>query len=271
MYLRANTGHNDYHYYKNNLLQVYGNSSVLIASIIALFFPGEWTWWILLIALMFDVLIPILWRSTLKYMAPTFEIETYHERFWLFIIIVLGESILGAITWVSREQLEASTLSIIFAAILLSFIHWWIYFEYVSQAEIIKKNIVPWTYLHLPLTLCFTFISSAVLYLVEHNSAGESHTALTILTICCIGVLLTVVGFQKITWSYSKLVPKKPQYIRHLIVPAILMLVFLLDLGLTAQAILWWVTISAMAPIIVRGYMLTINFKKYKLSQEYKP
>ncbi|AKH32442.1 Bacterial low temperature requirement A protein (LtrA) [candidate division SR1 bacterium Aalborg_AAW-1] len=267
MYLRTNTGHKDPLYCKNNRLQIYGNSMVLIASIIALFLPGAWSVWILLMALGLDVLIPILGKSTLKYLVPSFEVETYHERFGLFIIIVLGESILGAITGIHWDSLTHGTLSLIGAALLLSFVHWWIYFEYVSTAKILKENILSRTYLHLPLTICFTLISATVLYLVEH-STETSHGPMLLLIVCCIIVMATVIGFEKITGPYSKLVPKTSAHLRHMGLPIIGMIFLLPNRGLSNQTSLWIITIFAIIPIAIRAYLLTQGFRKHKASQE---
>lgn len=261
MYLWSNVGHNDVSYCKNNLLQVYGNSIVLISSIIALFFSWEWTARILIAALILDVFIPILWRSTIESL-PTLEIETYHERFGLFVIIVLGESILGAITGVHWEYINTSTISLIGAALLLSFVHWRIYFEYVSQADIIKKNILGWTYLHLPLTICFTLISSVILYLVEHSTKIISHGPITLLTICCIIIMITIMWFEKITGTYNALISKDIRYRRHMIVPIIGMLLLLPNRWLSSQTLLRLIAILAMIPIFIRAYLLTINYKK---------
>lgn len=267
MYLWTTHGNKDPQYCKSTLLQVYGNSIVLIASIIALFLPWAWTVWMLLIALMFDVLIPIFWQSTLKSLIPSFEIEIYNERFGLFIIIVLGESILGAITGVHWESLHGDTLFLIGMALLLSFVHWWLYFEYVSQAEIIKKHLLSRTYLHLPLTICFTLISSTVLYLVEH-SQENNQAALLLLITCCITVMLIIICFEKITGPYNQLVAKSPNHIRHMLVPILGMICLLPNRWLSAQALLWWVTIFAMIPIGIRAYTLSILFKKYKASKQ---
>ncbi|USN56784.1 MAG: low temperature requirement protein A [Candidatus Peribacteria bacterium] len=186
MYLRANTGNKDAHYCKNNLLQVYGNSAVLIASIVALFLPGERAGRILLGALAVDLLIPYLGRATLKYLAPSFETDTYSERFGLFIIIVLGESVLGAVTGVEREQLSGINLTLIAGALMLSFVYRWLYFEYVSQATIIKKHILKRTYLHLPLTIFFTLISALIVYLIEYGQTIESRLPAILLILSCI-------------------------------------------------------------------------------------
>lgn len=174
-------------------------------------------------------MVPYIGRSTIKYIAPSFETDTYSERFGLFIIIVLGESIVGAISSVTWDHLNLGSLSLIAAAILLSFTHRWIYFEYVSQAHIRKEKILSRSYLHLPLTIAFTLISATIIYIVEYSEIGSSHIPIMVLIASCIIVMATVIRFERITGPYNTLIPKKNTFTRHMVVPIIIMIIFLFD------------------------------------------
>ena len=91
------------------------------------------------------------------------------ERLGLFVIIVLGEVIVGAVGGMaeldplSRDEVVIGLLGMIVAIGL-----WWIYFDLVSHREPISRRTQVWLNLHLPLVVGIAAGGAAVLSTVEH-------------------------------------------------------------------------------------------------------
>ncbi|KAG0260998.1 hypothetical protein DFQ27_003215 [Actinomortierella ambigua] len=117
----------------------------------------------------------------------TFAGSHLPERFALFTIIVLGESIIGLIglsvganSWeFGQEQYLA--LCLLFTVILYSL--WWLYFDDFSEDVFHNTTSLSqlWAYLHLPLHVCMVLVGTGALdlirlYQLEHHIKQISHT-----------------------------------------------------------------------------------------------
>ena len=55
------------------------------------------------------------------------------ERFGLFIIIVLGEVVVGAVTGMSDAERTALTITTGMLGLMIGFAFWWTYFDFVGR------------------------------------------------------------------------------------------------------------------------------------------
>jgi low temperature requirement protein LtrA len=91
------------------------------------------------------------------------------ERMGLFVIIVLGEVIVGAVTGMADvEPLELDGIVIGLLGVVVAIGLWWIYFDLVSHRAPISRGTQVWLYLHLPLVIATAAGGAAVLNTVEH-------------------------------------------------------------------------------------------------------
>ncbi len=74
-------------------------------------------------------------RARSRSTATSWDVETTHfaERFQLFIIIALGESIVITGATTAALDLDAGTMAALLLAFLSSAALWWLYFDYVAQ------------------------------------------------------------------------------------------------------------------------------------------
>ena len=97
---------------------------------------ARWALW--LAALGLDYLAPLV-RYQVPGLAPlgldAWEVETSHfaERFQLFVIIALGESIVVTGITTSERPLDAATVAAFSLAFLTTAAFWWLYFDYVAR------------------------------------------------------------------------------------------------------------------------------------------
>lgn len=91
------------------------------------------------------------------------------ERLGLFVIIVLGEVIVGAVNGVADiSPLDVDVVLIGLLGVLVSIGLWWIYFDLVSHRVPIARRTQLWLYLHLPLVIALAAGGAGVLDTVEH-------------------------------------------------------------------------------------------------------
>ncbi|MFC1412993.1 low temperature requirement protein A [Streptacidiphilus sp. N1-12] len=98
------------------------------------------------------------------------------ERFGLFIIIVLGETVTGVVDGLSHEPTSALTLAVGLVAVIVGFGAWWTYFDFAGhrQPRPTRASTAQWMLVHLPLTAAVAVMGAAMVDLVEH--AHDSRT-----------------------------------------------------------------------------------------------
>jgi low temperature requirement protein LtrA len=91
------------------------------------------------------------------------------ERMGLFVIIVLGEVIVGAVTGMADvHPLEAEGIVIGLLGVVVAIGLWWIYFDLVSYRVPVPRRTQLWLNLHFPLVVAIAGGGAAVLNTVEH-------------------------------------------------------------------------------------------------------
>lgn len=98
------------------------------------------------------------------------------ERFGLFIIIVLGETVTAVVDGLAHEPTNALTLAVGLVAVVVGFGAWWTYFDFAGHRlpRPTRVSTVQWMLVHLPLTATVAAMGAAMVGLVEH--AHDSRT-----------------------------------------------------------------------------------------------
>lgn len=93
------------------------------------------------------------------------------ERLGLFVIIVLGEVIVGSVTGIAElEELDLDGAAVGILGVLVAIGLWWIYFDLVSLREPISRYSQLWLNLHFPLVVAITAGGAGVLNTVGRPS-----------------------------------------------------------------------------------------------------
>jgi low temperature requirement protein LtrA len=92
------------------------------------------------------------------------------ERFGLFVIIVLGEVVLGVVAGLSVAERDATTILTGMLALWLGFGFWWIYFDLVGRRlpRADGGAVSSWVMSHLPITLAITGAGAGMVSLIGH-------------------------------------------------------------------------------------------------------
>ncbi|MGH8870818.1 MAG: low temperature requirement protein A [Acidimicrobiia bacterium] len=115
------------------------------------------------------------------------------ERLGLFVIIVLGEVIVGAITGMADiEVLGTDGIVIGLLGVLVAIGLWWIYFDLVSHHPPISRRTQVWANLHFPLVAAVAAGGAGVLNTVEHAAEALPDAVRWLLVGALAAAMLTV-------------------------------------------------------------------------------
>jgi low temperature requirement protein LtrA len=123
------------------------------------------------------------------------------ERFGLFTIIVLAESILGTVNGIAGVKDKAPAAWIAFIlGILISFLLWSIYFDMTSEQETKKGyGYLQWfLILHFPILMALNVIGACIKILLTDIVVGVNSHVQWIFCIAIAIILLVVVAITKI-------------------------------------------------------------------------
>lgn len=102
--------------------------------------------------------------------------ESMAERFGLFIIIVLGEVVVGVADGLGEAGSGARTFATALVALGIGFGLWWNYFDFVGR-RVPRPETGPrsiWLYGHLPLAMSIAATGAGMVSLIEHAADGRA-------------------------------------------------------------------------------------------------
>ncbi len=93
------------------------------------------------------------------------------ERLGLFVIIVLGEVIVGAVEGMANlDPITAIGVEVGLLGVVVAIGGWWIYFDLVSNHAPTPRRTQLWLYLHLPFVIAMAAVGAGVLNAVEGST-----------------------------------------------------------------------------------------------------
>jgi len=127
--------------------------------------------------------------------------ETLVERFGLFTIIVLAESILGTVNGIAEvKDKDASAWIAFILGILIAFLLWSLYFDMTSEQE--TKNgygYMQWLiFLHFPLLASLSVVGACLKVLIADMKAGNHLTVQWMFCVSVATILFMITGIAKI-------------------------------------------------------------------------
>jgi len=94
------------------------------------------------------------------------------ERMGLFVIIVLGEVVVGSVNGMADlTPLDLDESIIGLCGVLVAIGLWWLYFDLVSHRPPVSRLTQLWLYLHLPMVIAIAAGGAGVLATVEHATS----------------------------------------------------------------------------------------------------
>lgn len=151
-----------------------GFSFTVLIWILSLFIPAPFRFIIWIIAMLIDIVITII--ITRKHMDLTPNTFHLSERFGLFVIIVLGETVFGLVASLATSEWSITTISVMGGGLTVAFGLWWIYFDTADGSAIraLKERrqvgiYLSWLYLHFPLLIGIAAMGDGISHIVKAN------------------------------------------------------------------------------------------------------
>lgn len=175
-----------------------GFSVSIVLFIISIFVPPPWRFVLWGLGLTIDLVTPV---TTLHLQArlPRLSNSKLPERFGLFVIIVLGEAIIGVVRGVAQGSELTPLVSLTgVLGMALAFGLWWVYFDFVAR-RIPKPNVwymLTWGYLHLPLVMGIAAVGAGVSNALAQGGLSLDVANHRLLAAAVAVVLLTIGGLE---------------------------------------------------------------------------
>ena len=123
-----------------------------------------------------ELLVPV-WAERAE--RTTFHPEHISERYGLFMIIVLGESVLASSLAIQSvlggDGLTLEVFGVIAGSLLIVYALWWIYFDRPEEHMLDSvATAIPWSYLHLPIFASVAAVGAGLVVAIEEAS-GHAH------------------------------------------------------------------------------------------------
>jgi low temperature requirement protein LtrA len=150
---------------------VLGFSASVACWLVSLLVPAPARFGLWGLGLLIDLLTPL---TTMGAEAQLPKLSTSHlpERFGLFILIVLGESVAGVVNGLGHSKsLHLHSVLLGMLGLILSFSLWWIYFDHIMNRRT-KPSIwwtLGWAYAHLVLAMGLVALGAAVRNVIAHE------------------------------------------------------------------------------------------------------
>lgn len=98
------------------------------------------------------------------------------ERYGLFVIIVLGEVVVGVAQGPSEAERNPESIATRLVGLMIRFASWWTYFDFVGRRLPLDHSPTGarWLLAHLPVTMSVAAAGAAMVSLIEH--AGDPST-----------------------------------------------------------------------------------------------
>lgn len=125
-----------------------------------------------------ECIILIFWRRR-----PSYDVVTdpMVERFGLFIIIVLGEVVIGVVNGLTDTGRSPLVTTTGLLGLLIGFGFWWNYADLVSRRlpRETGHSLATWIFTHLPLTMAVATAGAGMVGLVEHATDPRTPVAVS--------------------------------------------------------------------------------------------
>jgi low temperature requirement protein LtrA len=181
------------------------------------------------------------------------------ERYGLFVIIVLGEVVVGVVGGVADSARDVESIATGLLALMIGFAYWWTYFDFVGRRlprdEPVVRN--GWLVAHLPLTMSIAAAGAAMVSLIEQAGDGATPRGTAWLLSGSVALALTGMVLQVRTLlDYEKL----PELLRPVSGAMLVTALIALFLGLLAPmpwllAALLFATLTALWVYAVARWM----------------
>lgn len=158
---------------------------------ISIFFPLPWKYLFWVLALVSEITLSYMPSTRAIFAALPVSHTHVPERFGLFTIIFLGESVAGMVAGLREHDFEIVPYVSAVLGLLITFSLWWLYFGNVKETALRKLGVLSgkWIYVHLPFMMGLAALGVAT----EHAIATGAESGMDIASIYLLSGSLAVI------------------------------------------------------------------------------
>lgn len=238
MYWRADRWMQDGHALSRRFVTYFSTAVVLwIASV---FVPAPYRFLVWLVAFAVELAGPFLAPGKAAVRGSPADLPHMQERYALFTIIVLGESLIKLIGALASEELLSSAPLLGALGFLIAAALWWTYFDDVAGARLhqTRNSAYVWVYSHLPLAAGLTALGVAVKKLAKATPTDALSGSARWLLLGSLAVaLLSIAAIDRVTDSRFYGVRSRDRTRPRLVAAAVVLLIGVFGTGLTATVV----------------------------------
>ena len=146
--------------------------------VVSIFVGEPWRYWLWAAAMSVSLATPWLMRRV-QVLSPL-NVSHLPERFGLFTILVLGESLVAIAAGLHEAHQTLPSIVAAAAALLVTTGLWWLYFDNL-EGSVVRRDPTrkhdwrptTWIYAHMPLALCLTLTGGGLEHVIA--AAGSDH------------------------------------------------------------------------------------------------
>jgi low temperature requirement protein LtrA len=205
-------------------------------------------WWLWALALGIELATPFLaWR-----LLPRAPIDPRHlpERFGLFTIIVLGESVLAVVLGVANTSWELDAGFAAAGGFLAAAAVWWIYFDFLDDSVVGRGRVagLVFTYAHFPVLIGIATLGVGVKFAIL-AAAGDPRYYDTGWVFCA-GVAICMAGLAAIHLATPPIRIDADASMR-LVTAALALILLAFSFSLPVLAVVWGLAALLVAQVVV--------------------
>jgi len=123
------------------------------------------------------------------------------ERFGLFTLVVLGESILAVVEGVAEQEWRLGSATGAGLGFVVAFSLWWVYFDNVGESAVKRLRVAGqiWLYTHLFLVMALAALGVGIEHLVGHDPGSPLAAADRWLVCGAVALGLAAIGVIHLT------------------------------------------------------------------------
>ena len=202
-------------------------AAIILLWFVSLFFSSSLRYYFWIVAVVLDITMPFWIKKSLVKQQARLSTSHLPERFGLFTLIVIGETIVDLVGGMAKNAFSLHAMVIAILGLIIIFTIWWLYYD--------NKNIMPtyktfslaflWEYSHLLLMLGISVLGVCIHHIFSAYQQPSSF-GLYLLFISFAVVMLSLL-FLNISCYFCKKVHRK-FYLRMMIFRFIIVFIVLL-------------------------------------------
>ncbi len=215
-------------------------SAAVVLWIVSVFVPTPYRFLVWLVAFAIEIAGPFGAPGKAEVRGSPADLAHMRERYALFTIIVLGESLIKLIGALASEEILSSASLLGALGFLIAAGLWWTYFDDVAGARLhqTRNAAYIWVYSHLPLAAALTALGVAVKKLAQADpNEALSNSARWLLLGSLAVALLSIAAIDHVTDSRFYGVRSRDRTRPRIVAAALVLLIGTLAMGLTATVV----------------------------------